>query len=56
MRAKQTHLYLLNAYTYWLLLNQKEDEPQTQDYKIDKVIKLLIEEPTDFVQQLVELL
>jgi hypothetical protein len=56
LRAKQTHLYLLNAYTYWLLLNQKEDEPQTQDYKIDKVIKLLIEEPTDFVQQLVELL
>ena len=52
LRAKQTHLYLLNAYTYWFLLNQKDDELQTEDYKINKVIKLLIDDPEDFCQQL----
>jgi hypothetical protein len=37
------------------LLNQKE-ETQGENDKVSKVIKLLIEEPADFVQQLVALL
>ena len=56
LRAKQTHLYLLNAYTYWLLLSQKEENPETETSKINKVIRLLIEEPTNFIQQLEALL
>jgi hypothetical protein len=61
LRAKQTHLYLLNAYTYWLTLNQKEanatttSKPET-DQILKKLIKLLIEEPGDFEEQLEALL
>lgn len=54
LKAKQTHLYLLNAYTYWMLLNEKDDAAAAS--KIDAVIKLLIEEPKDFVTQLEKLL
>jgi hypothetical protein len=56
LRAKQTHLYMLNAYTYWFLLNQKEENLEPEESKITKVIRLLIEEPADFVQQLESLL
>jgi hypothetical protein len=46
LKAKQTHLYLLNAYTYWLLKNT----PRVLDTasKLDKLIALLIEDPKDF--------
>jgi len=50
LRAKQTHMYLLNAYSYWLILNEKSKHTETS--KLDKVIKLLIEEPKDFIEQL----
>lgn len=53
LRAKQTHTYLLNAYTYWLLSNQRND---TEKSKLNAVIQLLIEEPSDFVAQLEKLL
>lgn len=61
LRAKQTHLYLLNAYTYWLALNQKETNAtaasKTQSEEtLKKLIELLIEEPDDFVEQLETLL
>ena len=46
LKAKQTHYYLLNAYTYWLIKSQRSalDSPA----KLDKLIELLIEDPTDF--------
>lgn len=53
LRAKQTHLYMLNAYKYWMLLNQKEDTEKT---RLDRVIRLLIDDPEDFFAQLKELL
>lgn len=61
LRAKQTHLYLLNAYTYWLALNEKEVNSTTggnasSDDKLKKLIELLIDEPADFVAQLETLL
>lgn len=61
LRAKQTHLYLLNAYTYWLTLNEKEinstgaSEDRTSE-TVRKLIELLIDEPSDFVAQLEALL
>ena len=55
LRARQTHLYLLNAYKYWLILNEKEPDPKYLDKKLNQVIKLLIEEPADFEQQLTAL-
>ena len=56
LRAKQTHMYLLNAYTYWLLLNEREQNSKVNSDKVNKVIRLLIEEPKDFVEQLEALL
>lgn len=53
LRAKQTHTYLLNAYTYWLLSNQRKESHES---KLDSVIRLLIDEPSDFVAQLEKLL
>ena len=49
LKAKQSQYYLLNAYKYWLILNDPKtlDEPS----KLDKLIELLIEEPSDFIQQ-----
>tara|TARA_R100000008_G_C3530235_1_gene138857 strand:- start:85 stop:501 length:417 start_codon:yes stop_codon:yes gene_type:complete len=55
LRAKQTHMYMLNAFTYWLILNEK-DEAESQDFKLNRVIQLLVEEPKDFVQELEKLL
>lgn len=55
LRARQTHLYLLNAYKYWLILNEKEPDPKYLDKKLNEIIKLLIEEPADFEQQLAAL-
>lgn len=54
LRAKQTHLYLLNAYSYWLILNEREKSEESS--KLNTVIKLLIDEPKDFVAQLEKLL
>jgi hypothetical protein len=54
LRAKQTHMYLLNAYTYWLLINERRETLNMS--KLDSVIKLLIEEPKDFIAQLEKLL
>ena len=56
LRAKQTHLYMLNAYKYWLLLNQREQNKPDCEEKLDRVIRLLVDEPDDFVTQLVALL
>ena len=54
LKAKQTHLYLLNAYTYWMIKNS----PKTLDtaVKLDKLIALLIEDPADFEQKATALL
>ena len=46
LKAKQTHYYLLNAYTYWLIKNERSALDSTS--KLDMLIKLLIEDPTDF--------
>jgi hypothetical protein len=56
LRAKQTHTYLLNAYSYWLLLNEKDTSILNTSEILRKLIKLLIEEPKDFTAQLEELL
>lgn len=56
LRAKQTHMYLLNAYTYWLLLNERNESDDKLTYKIDTLIHLLIEDPIDFVPRLEQLL
>jgi hypothetical protein len=47
-------MYLLNAYTYWLLINERRETLNMS--KLDSVIKLLIEEPKDFIAQLEKLL
>lgn len=46
LKAKQTHYYLLNAYTYWLIKNERSALDSTS--RLDKLIKLLIEDPSDF--------
>lgn len=55
LRARQTHLYLLNAYKYWLILNEKDKTSFSLHKKLNEVIKLLIEEPDDFEEQLARL-
>ncbi len=56
LRARQTHLYLLNAYTYWLLLNEREEPKEDLSKKLDSVIQLLVDDPADFIPQLEALL
>lgn len=56
LRARQTHLYLLNAYTYWLLLNEQNEIDSGVSDKLNTVIKLLIDDPVDFIPQLEALL
>ena len=59
LRARQTHLYLLNAYKYWLLLNEKKTGGNALNAKLNSLIKVLIEDPEDpveFVTQLEQLL
>jgi hypothetical protein len=46
LRAKQNHLYLLNAHKYWLIKNTTETVDSSQ--KLDKLIALLVEDPADF--------
>ena len=46
LKAKQTHYYLLNAYTYWLIKSQRS--ALDNGGKLDKLIELLIEDPSDF--------
>lgn len=46
LRAKQTHFYLLNAYSYWLIKHIPQ-ELDTHD-KFRKLVSLLIEDPSDF--------
>ena len=50
LRAKQTHYYLLNAHNYWLIKNTPEQTDKNQ--KLHKLIRLLVDEPQDFVTQL----
>lgn len=56
LRAKQTHLYMLNAYKYWLILNKREVSAVNLNEKLNKVITLLIEDPDTFVYDLEKLL
>ena len=56
LRARQTHLYLLNAYTYWLILTEREYADKKVSSKVDSLIQLLIEDPVDFVPKLEALL
>lgn len=52
LRARQTHLYLLNAYTYWLLLNEREESEERLNDRLNALIQLLIDDPVDFVPRL----
>lgn len=56
LRAKQTHMYLLNAYKYWLLLNERQQNGIEVGHKLDKLIKLLVEDPNDLFEKLEKLL
>jgi hypothetical protein len=56
LRAKQTHMYLLNAYKYWMILNEREGNKKSIDEKMSSLIRLLINEPVDFTAQLENLL
>jgi hypothetical protein len=56
LRAKQTHMYLLNAYKYWMILNEREENKVSIDDKMSSLIRLLIDEPVDFTAQLENLL
>lgn len=56
LRAKQTHMYLLNAYKYWLLLNERVENVTQLNSKLNQVINVLIKDPVDFVEQLEALL
>jgi hypothetical protein len=51
LRAKQTHLYLLNAYKYWGILNDPKESPDLKG-KLKDLVELLVEEPSDFVPKL----
>ena len=53
LRAKQSSLYVLNAYKYWLILNT---EDHYSNKKFCDLVELLIEDPTDFVQKAKKLL
>jgi len=54
LKAKQSQYYLLNAYRYWQVLNDPSYEGK--ETKLNKLIKLLIDEPSDFVHQAERLL
>jgi hypothetical protein len=54
LKAKQSYLHLLNAYTYWLLINDKNNS-ELKD-KLKQLINLLIIDPCDIEQQLEKLL
>jgi len=56
LRARQTHLYLLNAYSYWLILNEREYADKKVNSKVDALIQILIEDPVDIVPKLEALL
>jgi hypothetical protein len=56
LRAKQTHMYLLNAYNYWLILNERKENTKLLKSKLDNLINILIEDPVDFVDRLEALL
>jgi hypothetical protein len=49
---------LLNAYTYWLLLNEKEENSKEQSVnaRLNRVIEILVDEPEDFVPQMLKLI
>lgn len=53
LRAKQSSLYVLNAYRYWLILNTDETASSN---KFNELVELLIEDPTDFVTRAKKLL
>jgi hypothetical protein len=59
LRAKQTHMYLHSAYTYWLTLNDpnKNKESDTSSCvelqaKFKKLVELLAADPADIYNQL----
>lgn len=54
LKAKQSYLHLLNAYTYWLLINDKH-HTDLED-KLRRLINLLIIDPCDIEQKLEKLL
>lgn len=56
LRAKQTHMYLLNAYTYWIILSEPKTTEKDSEQKLQKLIKLLIEDPSDIFEKLEALL
>lgn len=49
LKAKQTHMYLLNAYKFWLIKNTSEETDVNN--KLTALIKLLVEDPTDFCEK-----
>jgi hypothetical protein len=54
LKAKQSYLHLLNAYTYWLIINEN-NILELKD-KLKQLINLLIVDPCDIEQQLEKLL
>jgi hypothetical protein len=48
LRAKQSSLYVLNAFRYWLILNTQDNH---SDSKFNRLVELLIEDPVDFVEK-----
>jgi hypothetical protein len=46
LKAKQTHLQLLNAYKYWLIKNTPDEVDVSS--MLGKLVELLIEDPADF--------
>jgi len=57
LKARQTHLYLQNAYSYWLLLNERKELDTNSDLskKVDAVIQILIDDGPDFIDRLQKL-
>ena len=49
-------MYLLNAYKYWFILNERSVNEEKLNYKLTSLIRLLMDEPGDFVTQLENLL
>jgi hypothetical protein len=51
LRAKQTHMYMLNAFKYWALLNEPKG-PKDLEATLKSVVQLLFDEPPDFLPRL----
>ena len=54
LKAKQSTLYVISALKYWVILNN--EETNVPEDRFNDLVRILIEEPADYVDQLRDLL